>query len=95
MGNLWWEQNNDTQPARYATQVGADHSGLQPIIAGFIAAYKAGVTADKMPTPFGLQGVLYYKTIFQDTTCPFDGEGQYFNKPNGSQAGTDQVNVSA
>lgn len=40
------------------------------------------------------QAQLWYKTIFQDTECAYDGVQQHFNKPNGSDAGVDSLSWS-
>jgi len=89
-----WEQNHDPQPSRYATQIGADHTGLQPIITAFIAAYKSGGSAlDMRPPGNEPVGALWYKTIFQSVKCGQDGSPhKYFNKPDGHTAGHDLIN---
>lgn len=73
MGNLWEEQNVDGQPLRYATQAGADHTGLQPLFTAFINAYKSGGDATSMRPPGSDPvGAIWYKTIMQSTSCPGD-----------------------
>jgi glucan endo-1,3-alpha-glucosidase len=49
-GNLWPEQNTDTQPAYYMES----HTAWQPLLSSFIAAWKNGGSATSMmPTTTG------------------------------------------
>ena len=87
IGNLWSEQNNDTQPELYANQDDWSHSGWQPRLASFITAFKPGLPASSMDVPNGevAVGALWYKTVLQSTTCPVtenQDEQQYSVKPN-------------
>lgn len=47
-----------------------------------------------MSPPPGVRavGAIWYKTILQNTTCPKDGQGMYWEKPDGFETGTDSLN---
>ncbi|KAH7060931.1 glycosyl hydrolase family 71-domain-containing protein [Macrophomina phaseolina] len=81
IGNLWREQNNDTDPSRYAMQANQPHDGWQPLIGSFIQAFKDEKKPSEMK-PF-------------DAVCPWDGSGQYFVKPDGFSNGVDALNFAA
>ncbi|EKG18569.1 Glycoside hydrolase family 71, partial [Macrophomina phaseolina MS6] len=96
IGNLWREQNNDTDPSRYAVQKYQPHDGWRPILGSFIQAFKNGKKAADMQ-PFGgdeFTGALWYKTILQEASCPWDGAGEYFVEPDGFSSGTDTLNFA-
>ncbi|KKY27901.1 putative glycoside hydrolase family 71 [Diplodia seriata] len=97
IGNLWSEQNNSTDPGRYATQKYVPHDGWQGIIASFIQAFKAERKAADM-TPINgdeFTGAMWYKTILQNATCPWDGAGEYFVRPDGFSDGDDALSFAA
>ncbi|KAK0638185.1 Glucan endo-1 [Lasiodiplodia hormozganensis] len=93
IGNLWPEQNGDAQPAAYANSR-AQHWSIQPLLASFIRAYKAGQGPAAMRPP-SLQparpvvGAIWYKPINSQTNCP--GGDQYAQKPLGYDAAKDVV----
>ncbi|OJD39955.1 glucan endo-alpha-glucosidase agn1 [Diplodia corticola] len=92
IGNLWPEQNTDSDPARYATAALAPHTGWQPLIGSFAAAFRANASSAAALRPFGnetVTGALWYKTILQSTTCPREGEGGVYAKPDGWDKGED------
>ncbi|KAI9834977.1 MAG: hypothetical protein M1819_002700 [Sarea resinae] len=78
IGNIWPEQNTDSQPALYATQATAPHNGWGGLIRSFIHAFKTGSLASGMTTPGVAEGVMWYKTILQNATCP-DEKPALFN----------------
>lgn len=93
IGNLWLEQNNDTQPGLYATQADAPHTGWQPLISSFIQAFKGGSSSLEMtPVSGDWAGALWYKTMLQSSQCPNEGISQYTVKPDGWEAGSDALN---
>ncbi|KAL0265037.1 hypothetical protein SLS55_000994 [Diplodia seriata] len=95
IGNLWPEQNTDSDPARYATTALAPHSGWQHLIGSFAAAFRANASSATALRPFGdetVTGALWYKTILQSTTCPREGEGGVYAKPDGWNNGEDVLN---
>ncbi|KAB2575988.1 Glucan endo-alpha-glucosidase Agn1 [Lasiodiplodia theobromae] len=96
IGNLWPEQNTDVDPARYATTSLAPHDGWQPLIGSFAAAFRANASSASAMRPFGsaetVTGALWYKTILQSTTCPLEGNGGVYAKPDGFDKGEDVLN---
>ncbi|KAF4985434.1 hypothetical protein FGRMN_11209 [Fusarium graminum] len=102
-GNIWPEQNTDKQPNQYASPLGSDHTGFQPLFSAFIHAWKNGgdmVPASLSKRSGGLvprvdsipQGALWHKSIFQSTTCPGgNSKVKYFQAPNGTDAGLDAL----
>lgn len=101
IGNLWYEQNNDTLPYRYANAIEWPHSGWQPLIASFITAWKAGKLASEMEPPAGTPavGALWYKTILQSSVCPASANADtlissYSLPPDGFDTGTDELNYA-
>lgn len=94
IGNIWPESNSDPQPAPYASQTQFPHTAWQPLITSFINAWKAGGSASSMSPPSGVPavGAIWYKTIWQNTICPKDGQGMYWEKPCGFDTGTDSLN---
>ncbi|PYI22706.1 hypothetical protein BO99DRAFT_429649 [Aspergillus violaceofuscus CBS 115571] len=93
IGNLWTEQNNDTQPWFYANQEFWPHTAWQPLVASFIEAYKNGKKSTEMAPPTGqVAGAMWYKTILVDSVdCGYESAGQYYEKPDGFTAGVDDV----
>lgn len=92
IGNLWPEQNNDTQPTSYATQDDAPHTAWQPLIQSFITAYKAEGTVETMtPASGDAVGAMWYKTILQDSANCVE-TNNYTKKPDGYATGTDTLN---
>ncbi|TVY88433.1 Mutanase [Lachnellula willkommii] len=90
IGNLWTESNGDAQPAVYATQRGASHTGIQPLLTQFINAFKTSQTSFPASTnPFG---AIWYKTILQSTTCPDNSLGGFYSAPSGASVGSDTIN---
>ncbi|KAF4543416.1 Glycoside hydrolase family 71 [Lasiodiplodia theobromae] len=92
MGNIWPEQDNTTQMRVYANDA-SSHTGIQPLLASFTAAFKSGLTADKM-APFGTNanatGALWFKPILADTSCPDEDDGDLHNeKPSGYEVAVD------
>ncbi|SCV50154.1 uncharacterized protein FFFS_09366 [Fusarium fujikuroi] len=85
IGNLWAEQNNDTQPYFYANQETWDHTGWQPLVSSFVNAYKTGQSASQMTPMNGdvLVGAAWYRTELSDVKCPYEGNDAYYNKPDG------------
>lgn len=90
IGNLWSEQNSDVQPAAYASQRGAAHIGLQPLLTEFANSFR------KLETSFlpsaNPVGAIWYKTILQSTTCPDNGLGGFYSPPSGASVGLDNIN---
>ncbi|KAJ0152877.1 Berberine bridge enzyme-like 21 [Fusarium oxysporum f. sp. albedinis] len=85
IGNLWTEQNNDTEPYFYANQETWDHTGWQPLVSSFVNAYKTGQSASQMTPMNGdvLVGAAWYRTELSDVKCPYEGNDAYYNKPDG------------
>ncbi|KAF4500771.1 Glucan endo-1,3-alpha-glucosidase agn1 [Fusarium agapanthi] len=85
IGNLWTEQNNDTQPYFYANQETWDHTGWQPLDSSFVNTYKTGQSASQMTPMNGdvLVGAAWYRTELLDVKCPYEGNDAYYNKPDG------------
>ena len=99
IGNIWYEQSNDSLPYRYANAIEWDHSGWQPLIASFIAAWKADEPATSMAPPSGTPaiGALWYKTILDSSTCPVSDSAliaNYSLPPDGFDTGTNQLNYA-
>lgn len=90
IGNLWTEQNSDVQPATYASQRGAAHTGIQPLLTEFIDAFLNLETS--FPPSANPVGAIWYKTILQSTTCPDNDLGGFYSPPNGSAVGLDNIN---
>lgn len=93
IGDAWPEANQDAQPSLYTN---SSHKGWAPLIRSFAEAFRSGGSAASMApqladatASYKAVGSLWYKTIFQDTTC--SGTGQYQVKP----AGFDMSNDSA
>ncbi|KAF4988226.1 hypothetical protein FGRMN_9896 [Fusarium graminum] len=97
-GNIWPEQNTDTQPNQYASPEGSDHTALQSLYSAFIHAWKNGgsmVPAFSKREETIPQGALWHKSIFQDTTCPgVDSQIKYFQAPNGTDAALDALHYA-
>ncbi|PYI11000.1 hypothetical protein BO78DRAFT_304565 [Aspergillus sclerotiicarbonarius CBS 121057] len=93
IGNLWVEQNNDTQPWFYANQEFWSHTAWQPLVASFIDAYKNGKKPTKMTPQSGqVTGAMWYKTILVDSVdCGYESAGQFYEKPDGFENGADDV----
>jgi len=93
IGNLWLEQNNDTQPLKYANSQWS-HTGWQPLITSFIGALKAGLSASEMIPPPGkiAVGAIWYKTILSTSNCPNEGSNKYTEKPEGWETASDSLN---
>lgn len=92
MGPLWPEQNTDADPARYATQALAPHTGWLALIGSFAEAFREGAAGKEGMRPFGEEvatGALWYKTILQGTTCALEGRGGVYAKPDGWESGED------
>lgn len=92
MGNIWPEQDNTTQMRVYANDA-SSHTGIQPLLASFTAAFKSGLTSDKM-APFGTNanatGALWFKPILADTSCADEDDGDLHNeKPSGYEVAVD------
>ncbi|KAF1985726.1 glycoside hydrolase family 71 protein [Aulographum hederae CBS 113979] len=83
IGNLWTEQNNDTQPGRHATQLDAPHNGWRSLLTSFIIAFKTGHTR---------AGAIWYKTQMSTARCPNEGSNEYTVKPEGFSDSTDSLN---
>lgn len=81
--------NTDPEPGIYATEKHASHTGWQPLIASFIAAFKARGSASSMNPPGSppVVGAIWYKTILQTSTCANNAP-----KPAGFEEGTDSLN---
>ncbi|KAH8193612.1 hypothetical protein TruAng_012222 [Truncatella angustata] len=98
IGNIWYEQNNDTAPYRYANAIEWPHSGWQPLVASFIEAWKAGRPASTMAPPSGTPAVeaLWYKTILQSSVCPESPGLASANTtaPDGFETGTDTLSYA-
>ncbi|EOD50436.1 putative glycoside hydrolase family 71 protein [Neofusicoccum parvum UCRNP2] len=96
IGNLWTEQNNSTDPGRYAKQKYAPYVGWQGIIASFIQAFKAEHKATEMTPVNGedFTGAMWYKTILQNASCPWDRANEYSVKPDGFSNGEDALNFA-
>jgi len=99
IGNIWYEQNNDTLPYRYANDIEWDHHGWQSLIASFIAAWKANKPAKEMVPPNGAPavGALWYKTILSSSTCPISDNLLYYEyslPADGFNTGKDQLNYA-
>ncbi|GME60266.1 glucan endo-alpha-glucosidase agn1 [Neofusicoccum parvum] len=87
MGNIWPEQDNTTEFRRYANQTTAPHTGIQPLLTSFIAAFKAGAPAANMTPPTTsarAAGALWFKPILANTTCASERAGDlHGGKPDG------------
>ncbi|GME58339.1 glucan endo-alpha-glucosidase agn1 [Neofusicoccum parvum] len=95
IGSLWPEQNTDADPARYATQSLAPHSGWQALISSFATAFRNNASSAADMRPVGdaaATGALWYKTLLQTTTCPLEGSGGVYAKPDGWANGKDVLN---
>ncbi|TAQ88748.1 hypothetical protein B7494_g2922 [Chlorociboria aeruginascens] len=96
-GNIWPEQNSDTDAAKYANDEW-DHSGWQPLITSFMQAWKSDSPSSAMQPPSDQPiGALWYKTILQDAVCPANNspeEEQYSAKPTGFDSGVNQLNYA-
>ncbi|EKG13545.1 Glycoside hydrolase family 71 [Macrophomina phaseolina MS6] len=93
VGSLWPEQNGDREPAAYANGA-APHTALQPLLASFIAAYKAGRGPAAMRPPQltparPVVGAIWYKPVSSQTLCP--GAGPSAQEPLGYGAARDVV----
>ncbi|THH27350.1 hypothetical protein EUX98_g6839 [Antrodiella citrinella] len=87
VGNIWPEQNTDSDPARYVT-AGTEwsHAAWQVLIHSFSTAYRTNTNV--MAIPVGnpsVIGAMWYKTIMQDASCP---NGDH---PLGYEVDTDTV----
>ncbi|KAF7337109.1 Glucan endo-alpha-glucosidase agn1 [Mycena venus] len=88
VGNIWPEQNTDSDPARYVTSGSRwDHSGWQQLIRSFSAAYLSG-SSSMLPSTVstGVEGAMWYTSVMMSSQCP---DGSY---PDGWETGSDQVN---
>ncbi|KAF7336343.1 Glucan endo-alpha-glucosidase agn1 [Mycena venus] len=86
VGNIWPEQNNDAEPARYVTSAPRwDHWGWLSLIKSFSAAY---MTGGPMLPEFdqGIAGAMWYSSVMKSSICP---PGTYVTN---WEAGGDQVN---
>jgi len=94
IGNLWLEENNNPQGHVYATQDKFPHNAWQRIITSFIVAYKAGGSTSSMVPPPNIPavGVLWYKTILQNASCPNNTAGLYGQQPRDFSTGYDALN---
>ncbi|KKY13309.1 putative glycoside hydrolase family 71 [Diplodia seriata] len=88
IGNIWPEQNNETDPTRYATQADFPHNGIRPLLSSFISSYKAGKEIMEPPTGEDAVGALWYKSIHSSTVCP-DTDALISKKPDGYSAASD------
>ncbi|KAE9373753.1 glycoside hydrolase family 71 protein [Stipitochalara longipes BDJ] len=96
IGNLWLEQNNDTQPGAYASQAAWPHTAWQPLVAAFNDAFLNGKSPSAMVPQIGAvaAGAMWYKTILTHSVlCP-DYPGIYYEKPDGFLNGTDAAFLS-
>ncbi|PYH94657.1 putative glucan endo-1,3-alpha-glucosidase agn1, partial [Aspergillus ellipticus CBS 707.79] len=93
IGNLWVEQNNDTQPWFYANQEFWPHKAWQPLVASFIDAYKNGKKPTEMAPQSGqVVGAMWCKTILVDSVdCGYESAVQFDEKPDGLDNGADDV----
>lgn len=82
IGNIWPEQNNETDPTRYATQADFPHNGIRPLLASVIDSVKEGKEVMEPPTGFDAVGALWFKPIHSSTVCPETNE-LYSQKPDG------------
>ncbi|EKG19988.1 Glycoside hydrolase family 71, partial [Macrophomina phaseolina MS6] len=93
IGSLWPEQNTDADPARYATQTLAPHTGWLPLISSFAAAFRANASSASAmrpaPATDAATGALWYKAILQSASCPNEGNGGVYAKPDGWAKGED------
>ncbi|KAL1618872.1 hypothetical protein SLS54_006987 [Diplodia seriata] len=95
LGTIWPEMNNDTDPTRYATQAAAPHNAIQPVLASFIAAFKAGLGAgDMQPAQAdkdkSFVGALWYKPVLARTACANEDSGELHDgKPDGYEVAAD------
>ena len=95
IGNLWIEQNNDTQPLLYANS-DSSHAGWQPLISSFITAFKKSLGPKSMLPPNGavVAGAMWYNSILTTSTCPSEASGGYFVKPDGFETARDWLNYA-
>ncbi|GME35786.1 glycoside hydrolase family 71 protein [Neofusicoccum parvum] len=82
IGNIWPEQNNETDPTRYATQADFPHNGIRPLLASVIDSVKEAKEIMEPPTGFDAVGALWFKPIHSSTVCPETDE-LYSQKPDG------------
>lgn len=96
IGPLWPEQNTDADPARYATQTLAPHTGWLPLIGSFADAFRANASSASAmrpsPSSDAATGALWYKAILQSASCPNEGNGGVYAKPDGWDTGEDVLN---
>lgn len=93
IGNLWPEQNNDSQPNSYANQDTWPHTAWQPLVASFIDAFVNGHQGTAMTPQDGsiAVGALWYKSIITATVlCP-NYAGQYYEQPQGFNSSVDEL----
>ncbi|KAJ7489019.1 glycosyl hydrolase family 71-domain-containing protein [Mycena latifolia] len=87
VGNVWPEQNTDSDPARYVTAgTRWDHGGWRSLIKSFTTAYLNGGSSMLPSSTTAVEGAMWYRGVMQSSVCP---SGSY---PDGWEAGTDQVN---
>lgn len=94
IGNLWVEQNNDSQPWAYANQELWPHQGWQPLVSSFIDAFKNNILPGAMEPQSDevAVGAAWYHTIQPYTViCPYDGAGLYYDKPSGFSNGSNSL----
>ena len=74
------------------SEIGWSHTGIQPLIQSFIAAFKANQPASAMRPISGQSytGAIWYKTILNDAVCPVNGAPSL--KPDGFDTARDTVN---
>ena len=98
IGNLWLEQNNDTQPMRYANQIQFPHHPWQTLITPFIDAYKSGGKAIDMAPVDGSPavGAIWYKTIMKSSVCPMAPNPNLYNAtpPDSFDTATDTMSYA-
>jgi glucan endo-1,3-alpha-glucosidase len=95
IGNLWPEQNTDSQPALYMR----DHSAWQPLIHSFITAWKQGAGVGSMVPPSGGigAGAMWYRSLPADAHCInddgiVDSAQQFFQRPYGWDSISNNIN---
>lgn len=95
IGNLWLEQNNDTQPLLYANS-DSPHTAWQPLIMSFIAAFKASRPPSLMVPPNGATavGAMWYNSILSTSVCENEAYGGYYAKPKGFETIKDELNFA-
>ena len=95
MGDIWPEQNNETQPGLYANKQ-TSHIAWQPLITSFISAFKSSLGPEKMKPPSGKVaiGAIWYNSIMTTSVCPSDLFGSYSEKPTGFETATDWINFA-